>query len=146
MRLRQKIPARTVLVLTLCLTIAKVVAVTTAVGGGQSKAPPPYRYAGVVENGRGAPAHQITTGNGFRFLFFDALSQGRRSKRYKLCLGPPGKSPVRCWRRNARFGLGRLVYPGMLPSNVPFGVLAARWFVNGQIVATWQFYYVRGGG
>jgi hypothetical protein len=146
MRLRQKIPAREVLVLTLCLSIAMVVAVTTAVGGQQSATPTPYRFAGAVENNRGAPAHRIMAGDGFWFLFFDALSQGRASERYKLCLAPPGRSPVRCWQRNARFGFGRVAYAGTLPSNVPFGVLDARWFVNGRVVATWRFRYLRGSG
>jgi hypothetical protein len=144
MRLRQRIPARKALVLTLCLTTAMVVAVTTAIGGDRSDTATPYRFAGAVENGRGAPAHLIITGEGFRFLFFDALSQGRPSERYKLCLGRPGKSPVRCWQRNARFGLGRVAYGGMLPSDVPFGVLDARWSVNARIVAIWRFRYVKG--
>jgi hypothetical protein len=142
--MRRKVPARVALMLALCLATGMVVAVTTAVGGERSNTS--YRYAGVVENGRGAPAHQFARGDGFRFLFFDALSQGRRSERYKLCLNPPGKPPARCWHSNARFGLGRIAYGGLLPSNVPFGVLTARWFVSGRVVAAWRFYYVRGGG
>ena len=145
MRLRHNIQARAVLVLALLFMTAMLVAVTTAIGGGRSDFAR-FRYAGVVENGRGAPAHQITTGDGFRFVFFDALSQGRRSERYKLCVNPPGKPSAKCWRGNARYGLGRIAYPALLPSNVPFGVLTARWFVNGRVVAAWGFYYVRGGG
>jgi hypothetical protein len=145
MRLRQKVPRRVAVVLPLSLMTALVVVVTTAVGGRGSDFAR-FRYAGVVENGRGAPAHQIATGDGFRFVFFDALSQGRRSGRYKICLGPAGKAPTRCWSRTARYGLGRLVYTAMLPSNVPFGLLKARWLVNGRVVATWPFFYIRGGG
>jgi hypothetical protein len=144
MGLRQKVPARAASVLVLLLATAMVVAVTAAPGGGRSDVSR-YQYAGVVENGRGAPAHQIATGEGFRFVFFDALSQGRPSERYRICLGPAGKDPVRCWSRTARFGLGRLAYPAMLPSNVRFGLLKARWLVNGRVVATWPFFYIRGG-
>jgi hypothetical protein len=145
MRLRQNIPARGVLFLAVSLVMALVVAVATAVGGGGSDFAR-FRYAGVVENGRGAPAHQVTTGDGFRLLFFDVLSQGRRSERYKVCLGRAGKSPAWCSRRTARFGFGRVVFPATLPSKVPFGVLMARWFVNDRTVATWPFFHVRGGG
>src|SRR2546429_3914167 len=104
MRLRQKVPRRMAVVLPLSLMTTLVVVVTTAVGGRGSDFAR-FRYAGVVENGRGAPAHQIATGDGFRFVFFDALSQGRRSSRYKICLGPAGKAPARCWSRTARYGL-----------------------------------------
>ena len=144
MRLGQKLVVRKAWALVLLLPMAMVVAVAAARGGERSDISL-YRYAGVVENGRGAPAHQIAVGESFRFLFFDALSQGRPSERYRICVGPTGKAPVRCWRRTARYGFGRLTYPAMLPSNVRFGLLSARWLVNGRAVATWPFFYIRGG-
>jgi hypothetical protein len=146
MRLPQKVRARAASVLVLLVATAMVVAVTAALGGARSDLLPRYQYAGVVENDRGAPAHWIAAGDGFRFVFFDALSQGLRSERYKICVGRAGKAPVRCWSRTARYGLGRLVYTVKLPSNVPFGQLRARWLVNGRVVAIWPFLYIRGGG
>lgn len=145
MRLPQNVRARAAWTLVLLVATALIVAVTAALGGERSDVAR-YRYAGVVENGRGAPAHRIAAGDGFRFVFFDALSQGRRSERYRICIGPAGKAPVRCWSRTARFGLGRLAYPAILPSNVPFGQLRARWLVSGRVVATWPFLYIRGEG
>lgn len=143
MRLRQTVPARAAFVLALAFTAAMVVAVTTAVGGGRSDVPARYRYAGVVENGRGAPAHHIASGDGFRLVFFDALSQGRRWERYRVCLGPTGKSAVRCWSRRARYGLSRLVLP-VAPPQVTFGPTTASWLIGGRVVAKWSFLYVRG--
>jgi hypothetical protein len=145
MRLR-KVVLRAFVTIALTITAALALAVTIAVGGGRSDVPAPYRYAGVVENGRRAPAHYIATGDGFRFYFFDALSQGRRSERYRVCVGPAGKAATRCWSRTARFGLGRVAFPVALPPNFQFGPLVARWFIGSRIVATWPFLYVRGGG
>ena len=144
MRLRQNLPARAVLFFGLSLTSALVVAVTTAVGGERSGIPARYRYAGVVETGRGAPAHQVASGDGIKFVFFDALSQGRGSERYRVCLSQAGNR-VRCWRGTARYGLGRLVFPIKLPSEVMYGAVTARWFIGSRVVATWPFLYARGG-
>ena len=146
MRLRQNLPARGVLLLALSLMSATLVAVTTALGGEQSGIASRYRYAGVIENGRGAPSHRLAIGDGFRFLFFDALSQGRRSERYKVCLGRPGKPAVRCWRRTARYGLDRVFVGAALPPEVSYGQITARWLIGNRPVTTWTFLYVRGGG
>jgi hypothetical protein len=144
MRLR-KVSARAILVLAVLLMAALVLAVTVAIGGERSSAVARYRYAGVIENGRGAPAHYLAIGDGFRMLFFDALSQGRRSERYSVCLGPPGKPPVRCWQRTARYGLSRVMLGDRLPPQVSYGAVTARWLIGNRIVATWPFLYVRGG-
>jgi hypothetical protein len=143
MRLRKAL-ARAILVLAVSLTAALVLAVTIAIGGKRFDVSARYRYAGVAENGRGAPAHYIATGDGFRFLFFDARSQGRRSERYTLCLGAAGKPPARCWRRTAGYGLGRVVFPARLPPELTYGALTARWLIGTRIVATWSFLYVPG--
>ena len=110
-----------------------------------SKVPARYRYAGVVENGRGAPTHYIAAGDGIRFRFFDALSQGRPSESYRLCVGPPRKASLRCWNRTAKFGLDELAFSFTLPRDVPLGALTARWLFAGRVVASWPFLYVRGG-
>jgi hypothetical protein len=104
---------------------------------------PDYRYTGVVENARGAPTHYIGTGDGIALVFFDAFAQGRKSERYRACIGRPGKAPVRCWNLTAAFGLGKLTFPGTLPRAVPTGALAAHWLVAGRTVATWPFFYLR---
>jgi hypothetical protein len=144
MRLR-RVPARAILVLAVLFVAALVLAVAVAIGGDRSGALASYRYAGVMENGRGAPAHYLAIGDGFRLLFFDALSQGRRSERYKVCLGPPGKPAVRCWQRTARYGVGRVILGDRLPLQVSYGALMARWSIGDRIVTTWPFLYVRGG-
>jgi len=144
MRLAQNLPARAVLLLGLVLTSVMALTVATAIGGERSGIPAHYRYAGVVETGRGAPAHQVASGDGIKFVFFDALSQGRPSERYRVCLSQAGK-PLRCWSRVARFGLGRLVFPIKLPSEVTYGAATARWFFGSRVVATWPFLYARGG-
>jgi hypothetical protein len=103
-----------------------------------------YRYAGVVENGRGIPTHYVKRGGGVIFYFFDALSQGRKSESYRLCVGPPGRAAARCWDRTARYGVGKVSFSFTLPSDIPLGALTARWLVAGRTVASWRFLYVRG--
>jgi hypothetical protein len=100
-----------------------------------------YRYAGVVENGRGIPTHLLRKGDGIVFHFFDSLSQGRKSVPYQLCVGPPGKAAARCWKQTARFGVGKLSFSFTLPAGVPLGELTARWLVAGRTVARWAFFY-----
>ena len=124
-------------------TLLLAVAVASAVMG--SNVPTRYRYAGAVENGRGIPTHYVATGDGIRFSFFDALSQGRRAESYRVCVGLPGKAPVRCWSRTARYGVGVVAFSFELPADVPLGALTARWLVAGRVVASWPFLYVRGG-
>lgn len=143
MRLRRA-PGRAILVLAPFMA-ALALAVTVAIGGDRSSEVASYRYAGVVENGRGAPAHYLAIGGGFRLVFFDALSQGRRSVRYRVCLGPPGRPAVRCWRRTARFGLSRVILGDRLPLEVSYGPVTARWLIGDRIVTAWPFLYVRGG-
>lgn len=144
--LRRKVILRVLSTLAVLLAVAMLLAVTLALAGARSNVPARYRYAGVVENGRGAPAHYIATGDGFRFYFFDSLSQGRRSRSYRLCIGRPHKAPLRCWKRTARYGVGKVSFSFTLPREVPLGVLTARWLSGNRSVATWPFLYVRGGG
>ena len=108
--------------------------------------PSRFRYAGVVADGRGIPTHYLTRGGGAVFYFFDALSRGRKSTSYQLCIGPPAKAPVRCWNRRARYGVGRVAFSFTLPINVPLGELIALWRVRDRAVASWRFLYVRGEG
>jgi hypothetical protein len=105
---------------------------------------PDYRYAGVVENGRGIPTHHIKKGEGIVFYFFDSFARGRKSETYQLCVGRSGKTDVRCWQRTARYGVGKVRFSFVLPSGVPLGALTARWVVAGHTVASWQFYYAQG--
>lgn len=121
--------------------ITLVVQVASAAGRAE---PSRYRYAGVVADGRGIPTHYLTRGGGAVFYFFDALSQGRKSTLYRLCVGPPGKAPVRCWNRKTRYGVGKVAFSFTLPANVPLGELIARWLVGDRAVANWRFVYVRG--
>jgi hypothetical protein len=137
--------ARPLLTFLVLVTVTMALVVTIALAGGRSNVPTRYRYAGVVENARGAPSHNIAMGDGFRFVFFDSLSQGRRSVRYRLCLGPAGKSANQCWRRTARYGLGSVAFPATLPPNIAVGPLTARWLVGTRTVATWPFLYARSG-
>jgi hypothetical protein len=105
-----------------------------------------YRYTGAVENGSGIPTHLARAGQGFAFSFFDALSLGRRSVPYMVCVGRAGKGPVKCWKRTARFGVGKLFLGQTLPPRVPYGALTVRWSLEGRIVAKWRLLYVRGEG
>jgi hypothetical protein len=130
--------------------LVALIVVTTALGLSFARAkthssvPTRYRYAGVVENARGAPAHRIATGDGFRLSFFDALSQGRRSTRYRVCIGRPGQKASHCWRGVARYGFGELNLGFRLPADVPVGPLTALWLVDGRRVAIWPFLYILG--
>ena len=102
---------------------------------------PDYRYAGVVENGRGIPTHYLRKGDGIVFYFFDAFSQGIKSEPYQLCVGPSGKAAARCWKQTARYGVGKVRFSFTLPTGVPLGELTARWLVAGSTVARWTFFY-----
>jgi len=87
--------------------------------------------------------HTIVRGGGVVFSFFDALSQGRKSVPYRLCVGRLGKPASRCWTRTARYGVGKISFAFTLPPVVPLGELTARWLVGGRTVARWDFLYVR---
>ena len=104
---------------------------------------PVYRYAGVVENTRGIPTHYVRKGEGITFYFFDAISQGRKSEPYQLCVGPPGKAASRCWKQTAKYGVGKLSFAFTLPDGVPLRELTARWLVGGRTVARWALFYDR---
>jgi hypothetical protein len=126
------------------LILTMSIAIGSAAGGPRVSVP--YQYAGVVENGRGAPSHYLESGDRLRFSFFDWLSKGRRSEPYQLCLGRAKGASLRCWNLSARYGMGTLALT-KLPPNVPFStLLSARWLVGGRTVATWPFYYVRAAG
>lgn len=135
----------------LLLTLVALLAATILLGmesvpaSMRTNLPARYRYAGVVENGRRAPAHYIATGDGIGFYFFDAFSQGRQAEAYRVCIGPPRKPPVRCWNRTAKYGVGQVKFPAALPADVPLGPMSARWLIAGRTVATWAFLYGRGG-
>jgi hypothetical protein len=124
------------------LAVPRSPGIEVATAGVGSK-PARYRYAGVVENRRGIPTHMITTGDGIVFYFFDSMSQGRTSEPYRLCVGRPGKAPARCWKKTARYGVGKVSFSFTLPG-VPLGDLTAGWLVAGRTVARWAFLYVRG--
>lgn len=127
------------------LSLVALLAIATALAGDRAYVPDRYRYTGVVENGLGIPTHYAVAGEGFRFYFFDSLSRGRPSEPYKLCVGQPGKAPVRCWTRVAKYGVGRFDLSATLPQNVPLGPLTARWLLADSSVAIWPFFYGRGG-
>jgi hypothetical protein len=127
------------------LAASALVASGTASSATKIDVPGSFRYAGVVENGRGAPTHYIATGDGVKLHFLDALSQGRPSEPYRVCIGRLGKAPAVCWNRTAKFGLDQLSLPATLPAGVPLGILTAQWLVGRRMVATWRFLYVRGG-
>jgi hypothetical protein len=127
--------------------VASLCAITSALAGARATdQPADYRYAGVVETGANIPTHLARAGQGFVFSFFDALSLGRRSEPYTVCIGPAGKAPVKCWNRSARFGVGKLVLGQTLPRKVPYGALTIRWSVQGHLVAKWRLLHVRGEG
>ena len=96
---------------------------------------------------------QVSVGNSItslRFIetldwsaFFDAVSQGRKSEPYQVCVGPPGKAATRCWKQTAKYGVGKLSFSFTLPAGVPLGELTARWLVGDRTVARWAFFYDR---
>jgi hypothetical protein len=141
--LRPRPSSRTCLTVVVSLAVTMLLTIATASAAVRAD-PLRYRYAGVVEDGRGVPTHYVKRGGGVIFYFFDALSQGRKSTSYRLCVGPPGKPPTRCWDRTARYGVGKVSFSFTLPSDIPLGALTARWLVAGRTVASWRFLYVRG--
>jgi hypothetical protein len=130
------------LMLVAFLAVTMLLAIQSASARVDANAPD-YRYAGVVENGRGIPTHYLRKGEGIVFYFFDSFSQGRKSEPYQLCVGPPGKAAARCWKQTARYGVGKVRFSFTLPTGVPLGALTARWLVAGSTVARWTFFYAR---
>jgi hypothetical protein len=124
------------------LAVTMLPAIQPASAGVDANAPS-YRYAGVVETGRGIPTHYVRKGEGIIFYFFDSMSQGRKSQPYQLCVGPPGKAASRCWKQTAKYGVGKVNFAFTLPAGVPLGELTARWLVGGRTVASWAFFYDR---
>ena len=127
--------------------VAGLLAIASAFAGArEEQRAPNYRYAGAVVNGRGVPTHFGAVGEGVVFSFFDALSRGRPSEPYKVCVSHRGrKNPVKCWRRTARFGVGKLNLGQALPQRVPYGELTVRWSAGGKTVASWALLYARAG-
>ena len=137
---------RTLLSVLLMLVALLAVAMLLAIQPASARldvTAPVYRYAGVVEAGRGIPTHYVKKGEGIIFYFFDAISQGRKSEPYQLCVGPPGKAASRCWKQKAKYGVGKLSFAFTLPDGVPLRELTARWLVGGRTVARWAFFYDR---
>lgn len=133
-----------VLLSTVVVLVAAMLLTSQTAAAGERASPLDYRYAGVVETGAGIPARTITTGRAILFSFYDSFSQGRKEEPYQLCVGPPGKAPAICWKRTARYGVGKIGFSFVLPHSVPFGELTARWLVEGRTVARWPFFYQRG--
>jgi hypothetical protein len=133
-----------VLASTVVVLVAGMLLTSQIAAAGERSSPLAYRYAGVVETGAGIPAHTITTGRGLLFYFYDSFSQGRTEELYQLCVGPPGKAATMCWKRTARYGVGKVGFSSTLPRSVPLGALTARWLVAGRTVARWPFFYQRG--
>ena len=129
--------------LTVVALLAVAMSAVQAASARVSANAPNYRYAGVVETGRGIPTHYVRKGEGLIFYFFDAISQGRKSQPYQLCVGPPGKAASRCWKQTAKYGVGKVSFSFTLPDGVPLGDLTARWLVGGRTVARWAFFYDR---
>jgi hypothetical protein len=142
--LRQRTSHRTRLPVVVFLAMTMMLAIEAASSAVRTD-PFRYRYAGVVAEGRGIPTHYVRRGEGLVFYFFDALSLGRKSTPYRLCVGPSDTRPTRCWNREARYGVGKVAFSFTLPSDVPLGALTARWLVAGRTVASWPFLYVRAG-
>jgi hypothetical protein len=134
---------RTLLALIVGLTALLVIA-TALAGSRSSKATTAYRFTGAVENGQGIPLHFARASDGFAFSFFDALSRGVRSEPYTVCVGRPGRSPAKCWKRSARFGVSKLSLGATLPRQVPYGELIVKWSMAGRTVAKWPLLYMRG--
>jgi hypothetical protein len=138
---------RRVTILSVLVASVALLAIASALAGARAnEQASDYRYTGVVENGRGAPTHLAWSGEGFTFSFYDALSRGRPSEPYTVCVGRPGKASVKCWKRSARFGVGKLNLGRTLPGTVPFGELTVRWSLSGRTVTKWVLLYARGGG
>ena len=135
-------PLRVLFMLVALLAVVMLPAIQPASARLGANAPV-YRYAGVVENGRGIPTHYVKKGEGIIFSFFDAVSQGRKSEPYQVCVGPPGKAATRCWKQTAKYGVGKLSFSFTLPAGVPLGELTARWLVGDRTVARWAFFYDR---
>jgi hypothetical protein len=125
------------------LIVVALLAVTIQPTSAGVDASSGYRYAGVVGNGRGIPTHYLKRGEGVVFYFFDSFSRGRKSEPYRLCVGPPRKAAVHCWKQTAKYGVGKLSFPFTLPSSVPLGEMTARWLVADRTVASWAFYHAR---
>ena len=135
-------PLSVLLMLVALLAVAMLLAIQPASARLGANAPA-YRYAGVVESGRGIPTRYVRKGEGIIFYFFDAMSQGRKSEPYQLCVGPRGKAASRCWKQTAKYGVGKVSFSFTLPHGVPLGELTARWLVGGRTVARWAFFYDR---
>jgi hypothetical protein len=122
--------------------LAALISIGIALAGA-ARQQPDYRFTGAVENGLRIPTHFARAGDGFYFSFYDAFSRGRPSERYSVCIGRPGKPPVQCWKRVARFGVDRLALGLALPRKVPYGQLTVRWRLGGHLAARWPLAYMR---
>src|SRR6266536_6294609 len=127
-------PSLRVLLLVTPLAVTMLQAIQPASARVDANAPG-YRYTGVVENGRGIPTHYLRRGEGVVFSFFDSFSLGQKSEPYQLCVGRPAKPHARCWKRTAKYGVGKVRFSFTLPPDVPLGDLTADWLVGGRTVA-----------
>jgi hypothetical protein len=95
------------------------------------------RYRGFVDRFDGEPAREGSQGAGWRAIF-EEKAAGR--VRYRVCLRHLGNGERRCWdRRTNRRGVSRVFVALFVNDRGGPGRWRARWFVDGERVATWRF-------
>jgi hypothetical protein len=95
------------------------------------------RYRGFVDRFDDRPTHEGSQGAGWRAVDKETVS-GR--VRYRVCLRHLGNGEQRCWnRRTGRRGVSRVFAALFVNDEGGPGKWRARWFVDGEQVASWRF-------
>jgi hypothetical protein len=124
-------------------TAAAALAIVVAAASGSGKKtdatwpPQKYRYTGWLGVNGEMPVRAVSEGDSFAFYFDDRGSLG--STRYRVCWRHLETGKRQCAARIERYPhLGRVRIAG---PHLRFGRYVARWYVYGQIVASWPFLY-----
>jgi hypothetical protein len=122
-------------------TLGMLAASATASGAPTAASawpPASYRYTGWLSPGSGdRPLHAVTQAGVFVLNFWDGGSA--RPTRYRVCWAHPNGRSRKCVPRTARHPkISRVTISG---PHLQFGRYVARWYVHGQVVASWPFVY-----
>jgi hypothetical protein len=121
------------------LFLVLLAALVSSAPGSSQSVPPRYRYTGWVSQVAGRqPQHMIVVHGSFRLLFND-YANPTGIEAYRVCYARVGGT-----RHCAQRTLSGVHVDAVVRTIGATGRYVARWYVRGNIVASWPFLVVQG--